>query len=203
MVTNCEDPEQMEIEIAIVWDEDHATDNWIRLVEEESGVLVFDSNRDHRKGIAAEYQRTLLIDLCVPRSATYILKIYDRFGDGFLNGKIEVFRDRELLESLEGAVPRSVDVVIPALNGSEPTQVPTGLPTLVPTAVPTTPTTVQPTNQLTTPPTMPSSSKIPIDGRFDDTISPSKVPVDNPPTVASLSHPRMVPTFLFFVLLFL
>ena len=168
-VTNCEDPNEMEIELVILWDKDHATDNWIRLVEQESGVLVFDSNRDYRKGIAFEYQRSLSMDLCVPRTSTYILKIYDRFGDGFLNGKIDVFRDGALLESLEGSCPRSVEVAIPAM---------TPAPTLPPTAVPITAMPISP-------PASPSPSKTATDN--GPNVPPSQ---DSPSGAPSLSDSR-------------
>lgn len=174
-VTNCEDPNEMEIELVIFWDKDHATDNWIRLVEQESGVLVFDSNRDYRKGIAFEYQRSLSMDLCVPRTSTYILKIYDRFGDGFLNGKIDVFRDGVLLESLEGSCPRSVEVAIPAM---------TPAPTLTPTAVPT-------IAMPTSPPASPPPSQTPADNGSNVPPSP-----DNPSGVPSMFDSRTTLAFL-------
>lgn len=145
--TVCEDPSEMEIEIIFVWDEDHFRQNWIRLIEDDSGAVVWNSNTDFRGELGSLLQESSMIDLCVPKTSTYILDVYDSFGDGFTDGRIAVYRDGVLLETLEGSFPRQVRVRIERLVTDSPTAPPTVSPTLFPT------TRYSPTSQPTQAPT--------------------------------------------------
>ena len=155
--TVCEDLNEMEIEIIFVWDENQFTQNWIRLIEEDSGFVVWNSNTDSGGEFAFLLHESSMIDLCVPKTSTYVLDVYDSFGDGFTNGVITVYRDGVLLETLEGLFDRSTQVRIERLV----TMTPTGTPTFVPTTVPSqAPTTSQPTEVPTSTPTQPTSKDV-------------------------------------------
>eukprot|EP00977_Amphora_coffeiformis_P009517 scaffold2193_cov171-Amphora_coffeaeformis.AAC.23 len=156
--TGCEDPDEMEIEIVLLWDENHFTDNWIRLIEEESGFVVWNSNTDYDGRYAFRIHQSTMIDLCVPKTSAYVLDVYDKFADGFTNGVITVYRDGTLLQTLEGAFDRNTQLRIERLA----TMSPTGTPTVSPSTTPSQkPTTFQPTEEVrTSRPTQPTSKDI-------------------------------------------
>jgi len=147
----------MEIEIIFLWDEDHFTDNWIRLMEDESGFVVWDSNTDYDGRFAFQLHESTMIDLCVSKMATYVLDVYDKFGNGFTNGQITVYRDGSPVETLEGSFERNVRLRIEPLVTMSPTVTPTVSPSTAPSQ---TPTASPPIEDRTSRPTQPTPKDI-------------------------------------------
>lgn len=99
----------------ITFDEDHAKDNHI-ILEDADQNTTFDSNADHRGSFAFVLQETLFMDVCVPNTSTYRLKVFDSAGDGFTNGHIRVYRNKILLDTVEGDGFANRQVVIPPVD---------------------------------------------------------------------------------------
>lgn len=129
--TSCGDTEDMEIEIVLTFDRDHAFENRV-ILEDNQGFVVFDSDRDHIGAVAFFLQEVLFFDLCVPRTATYFLTVLDSEGDGFDNGELRVYRDGDLLQAIVGGSSfRKQRMVIPPASIPFAVTAPPGLDTLL------------------------------------------------------------------------
>lgn len=110
-VSTCENPDtEMEIEVVLLLDHDHGTDNLIRVRDLITDEELFNSYADYTSILSNRRDpddihqdaSTIFFDLCVPRNHTYIMSITDRKSDGFTNGMAQIYRDRTLYARVEG-----------------------------------------------------------------------------------------------------
>ena len=110
----------------------HSQQNRIALINEET-ELIYDSLRDQAFAVFW-VEGSVLVDHCLPRNQAYALIAVDNQGDGFnAGGKVEIYLDRVLVETIEGNFGDSITVEIAA--ESVPTPAPAPSPTPEPAPV--------------------------------------------------------------------
>ena len=101
-VTVCADDE-MEVDIVIFFDtQNYANENRFYL-SNESGDMIFDSRRDHAEDfVIFGRQKSMVIDLCLPKSENHEFWFEDKGRDGFATGSVELSLNRKLACKVEG-----------------------------------------------------------------------------------------------------
>ena len=198
-VTVCEDVNDMELEVYIELDASYTTENRILLASFDGEEIYFDSLVDHAVAAIIFETESVLVDLCVPRDQRYILAIQDRGGDGFVDGRVNIYVDRVLagrvtgnfgeLETIEidasDAQGITVDpsegqgIAIPTPSGS-PTNGPIPAETLNPTSNPTTSPPSTPPESLTSFPSLTPGTPSPTLQTLGRTREPSIQPTLEP-----------------------
>lgn len=171
----------MEIEILVEVDRDYTSENGF-VLSNQNGDVLFNSLQEHWVATILYDVETTLIDRCVPRDQDYTLTVYDDFGDGFVDGNMEVRVDGNLIAQVTGDFGVLVTINIPGVPALEATP---DMPTLSPTTSAPSSSSPPSLSPTTTPTTFPSSS------------SPSSRPTPTPsqePTSVPSEPPSIEPT---------
>lgn len=192
-VITCSNPAEMEIEVVILFDDNHLTDENRIYIEDENGGTIYDSLRDQHY-VLFQVDGEIVIDHCLPRTKKYSVRITDESGNGFdAGGKVEIFVDRVLLGTATDGFQNSAVIDI------DPAQLPTNAPTsqIVAQSTESPAPTPQPTSTWS-----PSVSQWPTTTTWSPTISQFPTTTPYPTSRPSVSsepsssiEPSMVPSF--------
>lgn len=115
-VSSCSSGER-EIEVVIIFDDDHIDDEAIiRLIDETEDAVVFDSTTDTSViGCYIDRDTELVMDFCVPDCTDYLLSVTEANNDnGFSSGGvIDIYVDRVRVERVQGDFGIGIQVPIP------------------------------------------------------------------------------------------
>ena len=90
-VTTCDNPDtEMEIELAILIDDNFLTQNEMALFNLSRNQTLYNSFTDQHF-VLVFGDGNILVDRCVPRSDEYVFSVTDLEGNGFGNGKVEIY----------------------------------------------------------------------------------------------------------------
>ena len=115
-VTSCAQGE-MEIEIVMDFDDRYSEDQFFEFYSQDengdSDILYLDSRRDIDIDLFSLFgDRTMLVDLCVPSNLNYTFYTTDERGDGLRSGYFAIFKDGDLMETIEGNFGDSMELEI-------------------------------------------------------------------------------------------
>ena len=117
-VTKCSKDEK-EIEVVILYDNDHTEDGAnIRLTDLTEMRDILNTKTDvTQTAFHTESGKAQTIDVCVPKKHSFRLQVTEEEGDGFSEGgRIDVFVDRTLVETISGNFGGSTELLIPAMG---------------------------------------------------------------------------------------
>jgi hypothetical protein len=146
----------MELELVIGIDAAYLAETEI-LLSNQDNQLYFDSFADHDLAYIFATDNLVLIDLCVPRNGVYTVTVRDSAGDGWTDGFIEIYVDRDLVYTINGNFGNflTVDIFQQTIAPTNAPTIPaTPSPTSVPTGVPEEPTLVPAGSMSSTSPTV-------------------------------------------------